>query len=209
MTVSNDSSPGPTEPSAAHRRSHSADADAAYRAWVELTVAEPLNQEAWIRRAEAARDMQEKITSLTRALELNPANGLARRALHACLQELLVRDASLEYLGETNTSYRVRTPTGFEFIHPKDRVSSGPEPPPGRTPRDSVYRWLKWSLLGLIPVGLGTLLLAPVTTIQAITELQHPLDQSNRRRMWIAILLSMLLWLVALALGAILALHLT
>jgi len=207
MTGPNDASLGSTKPSTTQKRSRTADADAAYRAWVELTAAEPSNQEAWIGRAESAEDMREKITSLNRALELNPANGFARRALHACMQQLLGLDARLEYRGETSTVYQLHTPRQFEFTHPKDRVPVDAYPSAGRTAGQKVYRWLKWSVIGLIPAGLGTLLFAPMTVIAAIKVLRHPLDQSGKRRMWVAVLGSTVLWLAALALVIILALH--
>jgi hypothetical protein len=204
-----DSSLGTTQPSSTEKHPRAADADAHYVALVRLTEADPSKESAWIGRAELARTLQEKITSLTRALELNPANGLARRSLHTCMQELLGRDASLTYLGETSTFYRVRTAAGFEFIQPKGRAPSEPEAPAKRSAVQGVYCWLNWSVLGLIPVGLGTLLFAPVTVYEAIAQLQRPLDPGDRRRMWVAILLSTLLWPVALALAAILAIHLT
>jgi hypothetical protein len=209
MTESNDRSLGSTTPSAAQKRAGSAGAAAAYRGWVELTAAEPSNQEAWIGRAEAAQDVQEKIASLNRALELNPANGFARRALHACMQQLLGRDARLAYRGETSTFYQLRTPAQFEFTHPKDREALDPYPPVQMTSANAVYRWLKWSMIGLIPAGLGTVLFAPVVIVGAVTLLRHPLERSDTRRMWAAILCGAVLWIVALALVFLLALHLS
>jgi hypothetical protein len=209
MAEASDIPLGPTRPSSTQKRPQAEEADTRHLAWVELTSAEPSNQEAWMGRAETAKTLEEKITSLTRALELNPGNGMARQGLHASLQHLLRSDASLGYLGETGSFYRLRTPSGFEFIHPKDRVASEPHSPSTHAGAQAVYRWLKWSLFGLIPVGLGTLVFAPVTIIQAITALQQPLDQSDRRRVWIAILLSTLLGLAAVALLMLLILHLT
>ena len=209
MTESNHRSLGSTTPSAPQKHAGSAGADAAYRGWVELTAAEPSNQEAWIGRAEAAQDVQEKIASLNRALELNPTNGFARRALHACMQQLLGRDARLAYRGETSTLYRLRTPAQFEFTHPKDREALDSYPPVQGTSANAVYRWLKWSMIGLIPAGLGTILFAPVAIVGAVTLLRHPLGQSDARRMWVAILGGAVLWIVALALVFLLALHLS
>ena len=176
---------------------------------MEPTAAEPSNEEAWIGRAGTAQDLREEITALNRALELNPANGFARRALHACMQQLLTRDARLAYRGETSTLYQLRTPAQFEFTHPKDREPLDPYPPVQASSADTVYRWLKWSVIGLIPAGVGTILLAPVAIVGAVTRLRHPLGQSDTRRMWAAIFCGAVLWIAALALVFLLALHLS
>jgi hypothetical protein len=209
MSASDAPSGDSTKPSAAQHASSRAEAEAAHQAWVQLTTTEPSNQDAWIGRASAARDLHDRIASLNRALELNPANGFARRALHDSMQQLLGRDVRLVYGGETSTLYQLRTAAEFEFTHPKDRVALEPYPAPSQTPVQAVYPWLKWAMIGLIPAGLGTLIFAPVAIVVAIMQLQRPLGASDRRRMWVTTLWGAVLWLAALALGFILALHLS
>jgi hypothetical protein len=195
-----------TQPSAAGTRPRAAGADGAYQKWLGLTLAEPSSLEAWIGRANAAVDMQEKIGSLSHALELDPASIRARQTLHACMTELLKRDSRLEYQGETRSVYRLRTPQQYEFSHPKDRAPSELPAAGGQGVR-RIYGWLKWALIGLIPAGLGTLLFAPMTMLGAVLLLQRPLAEGDRRRMWLAILLGAVLWLLALIPMIILALH--
>ena len=43
-----------------------------------------------------------------------------------------------------------------------------PYPPVQVTSADTVYRWLKWSVIGLIPAGMGTILFAPVAIVGAV-----------------------------------------
>ena len=195
-----------TQPSAAHRRTQPTDTGEAHRHWLELTVREPSNPDAWIGLAESASDIQEKITSLNRALAADPGNIRARQGLHACMAQLLKRDPRLEYRGETSSVYRLRTAEQFEFIHPKDRAPVE-LPTGGEKAQRRLYSWLKWAALGLIPAGLGTLFFGPLATLGAVVSLRRPLADGDRRRIQIAAVLGAALWLLALIPLVILLLH--
>ena len=196
-----------TQPSAARRGTQPTDVGDAHRRWLEITESQPANPDAWIGLAETAPDIQEKITSLNRALAVDPGNLRARQGLHNCMAQLLKRDPRLEYRGETSTDYRLRTAEQFEFTHPKDRTVSEPTPSDETAPHKA-YRWLKWALVGLIPAGLGTLFFGPLATLEAITLLRGPVVGRTRRRIWVAAVLGAALWLVALIPLVILLLHL-
>jgi hypothetical protein len=198
---------GETQPSAARKATQPRDAGEAHRRWLQLTESEPSNPAAWIGLAESAADIQEKITSLNRALVVDPDNLRARRALHDCMVQLLRRDPRLEYLGETSSVYRLRTAEQFEFTHPKDRAQAE-LPTSGENVQRRLYGWLKWAALGLIPAGLGTLFFGPLATLGAVVSLRQPLAEGERRRIWMAAVLGAALWLLALIPLVILLLHL-
>jgi hypothetical protein len=198
--------PDETQPSAGRKGTQPTDAGEVHRRWLTLTESEPSNADAWIGLAEAAADIQEKITSLNRALAVDPGNLRARRDLHDCMARLLRRDPRLEYRGETSSDYRLRTAEQFEFTHPKDRAPAE-LPSSGENGPSRVYGWLKWAALGLIPAGLGTLFFGPLATLGAVVSLRQPLAAGDRRRIWVAAVLGATLWLLALVPLVILLLH--
>ena len=152
--------------------------------------------------------LEESVTALNQVLELNPENTIARQELYETMQQLLRKDAFLAYQGETDVIYKICTLSEFQFIHPKDRAMAELFPPQNSPPARPAIRWLGWSVVGLIPAGLGTLILAPLAMIAAIKLLRQPVELIDRRRAWIVIGGAIVLWLTALVFFFILTLHL-
>ena len=158
--------------------------------------------------ANTSETLEASVTSLNQALELNPENTVARQALYETMQQLLRKDAFLAYQGETNIIYKIRTLGEFQFIHPKDRAMADLFPPQDIPPARSALHWLGWSVIGLIPAGLGTVIIAPLAVISAVKLLRQPVDPIDRRRAWVVIGAASVLWLIALVFFFILTLHL-
>jgi len=158
--------------------------------------------------ANPSETLEESVTALNQVLELNPENIVARQALYETMQQLLRKDAFLAYQGETDVIYKIRTLAEFQFIHPKDRAMAELFPPQSSPPARSAINWLGWSVVGLIPAGLGTLIIAPLAMISAIKLLRQPVELIDRRRAWIVISGAIVLWLIALVFFFILILHL-
>lgn len=152
--------------------------------------------------------LEESVIALNQVLELNPEDTVARQELYETMQQLLRKDAFLAYQGETDVIYKVRTPAEFQFIHPKDRAKVEPFPPQNSPPARTAISWLGWSVIGLIPSGLGTLVFAPLAVIAAIKLLRQQVELIDRRRAWIAISGAIALWLIALVFFFIFILHL-
>jgi len=158
--------------------------------------------------ANPSETLEESVTALNQVLELNPENIVARQALYETMQQLLRKDAFLAYQSETDVIYKIRTLAEFQFIHPKDRAMAELFPPQSSPPARSAINWLGWSVVGLIPAGLGTLIIAPLAMISAIKLLRQPVELIDRRRAWIVISGAIVLWLIALVFFFILILHL-
>jgi hypothetical protein len=152
--------------------------------------------------------LEESVTALNQALESNPENIVARQELYETMQQLLRKDAFLAYQGETDVIYKIRTLSEFQFIHPKDRAMAELFPPQNSPPARPAIHWLGWAVVGLIPAGLGTLVMAPLAVIEAIKLLRQPVELIDRRRAWVVISGAIVLWLIALILFFILTLHL-
>ena len=146
--------------------------------------------------------------TLNQGLELNPHNTAARLALYQTMQRMLRRDAFLAYQGETSDHYIVRTQADFQFDHPKDRAVPEIFPRLQQPPAQKAINWLGWSLVGLIPAGLGTMVCAPLAIFSAAKLLLQENSIVERRRAWVALSSATLLWLIALVFIKILILHL-
>lgn len=176
---------------------------------LKLTVSEPTNELAWLYLAWNSESLQETINALNRVLELNPGNKPARRMLFQAMGQLLRQDPFLTYQSETHSLYKIRTPAGFVFTLPKDRAIPEQYPPLESQPTRAMFHWLGWSLVGLLPAGLGTLICAPAATLNAVRLLSHQSSQADRRRAWVVIWCAAILWLLGLGLSFLLLLHLT
>jgi hypothetical protein len=158
--------------------------------------------------ADPNETLEESVTALNQMLVLNPNNIAARRTLYETMQQLLRKDAFLAYQGETDVIYKIRTIAEFQFIHPKDRATAELFPPQNSPPARAAIHWLGWAVVGLIPAGVGTLILAPIALIAAIKLLRQPVELIDRRRAWVVISGAIVLWLIALVFFFILTLHL-
>jgi disulfide bond formation protein DsbB len=152
--------------------------------------------------------LEESVTALNQKLELDPQNAAARQALYETMQQMLRKDAFLAYQNETNDHYTIRTFAEFQFVHPKDRALPDIFPRLEQAPSQKAISWLGWSLVGLIPAGLGTLVCAPLAMLAAIKLLLQKNSLNDRRRAWVVLGTVIVLWLVALAFLMILLLHL-
>ena len=158
--------------------------------------------------ANPSETLEESVTALNQVLESNPENVVARQELYETMQQLLHKDAFLAYQGETDVIYKICTLSEFQFIHPKDRAMAELFPPQNFSPARTAIHWLGWAVVGLIPAGLGTLIIAPLAVIAAVKLLRQPVELIDRRRAWVVIGGSIVLWLIALVFIFILALHL-
>jgi hypothetical protein len=175
---------------------------------VQIVTDDPKNEEAWLWRAGTTDSLEETLAALSQVLALNPANGAARQALYEAMQHLLREDAFLAYIAETDDLYYVRTPTKLRFAHPKGRAVPEPFPPSRPPPTRAVLRWLAWSLVGLVPAGLGAVVCAPVAMLAALRLLRQKPAKADRQRAWVALGIAAALWVLALLLAALFVLHL-
>lgn len=161
-----------------------------------------------IKSAKTSETLEESVTALNQVLELNPENIVARQELYETMQQLLRKDAFLAYQSETEVIYKISTLSEFQFIHPKDRAMVELFPPQNSPPARPAIHWLGWSVVGLVPAGLGTLVIAPLAMITAIKLLRQPVEPIDSRRAWVVIGGAIVLWLIALVFFFIFTLHL-
>ncbi len=185
------------------------DRQTAHELCVQLTHADPANEPAWLWRASTAESMDETMAALSTALAQDPTNIAARRTLQYLMGLRLRRDAFVGYVAESDQSYHIQLLPNLDLEHPKDRALSEPFPPIQSPLLAAALRWLGWSIIGLIPSGLGTLICAPVAILNALKILRGRPNSADRQRALLVLILAGGLWLVALILVLILLLHLS
>jgi hypothetical protein len=168
----------------------------------------PTTSPSLLNLAKTSETLEESVTELNQVLGLHPENTDARQALYETMQQLLRKDAFLAYQGETNVFYKIRTLAEFQFIHPKDRAIVELFPPRESPPARTAISWLGWSVVGLIPAGLGTLVIAPLAILAGIKLLRQQTALIDHRRAWIVLGGAIVLWLIALVFLFILIVHL-
>lgn len=187
--------------------SRQGDRQRAYQLSLEVTRLAPESVEGWVYLAVLTEDRTQKIAYLNKALSLAPDYSYAQRGMYEALKYTLEQDPFLRYLEETDTLYHVLTGEGRVVNVPKERTPIAAYPPKEPPPLRPVFRWLAFSILGMLIGGLGTLVCAPVAMIQAWNVIQEPVNRTQRRSAAIAMIFAGVLWLVSFFLSFLFVLH--
>ncbi len=180
----------------------------AYQLSKEATNLAPENVNAWLYRAALTNTTEDRIDYLTKALSLAPEDTQAGRGMYGALSRYLKEDPFLRYVEENDMLYRVVTGEGHVVAVPKDRATTRPYPFNEPHVLRVTYRWLAYSLLGLMLAGLGTLVCAPVAAAFAWQASHEPLSRDDHRRALMALLYAAALWMLGLLFSFLFLLHL-
>lgn len=173
----------------------------------ELTRLAPDNVEAWLYCAVLANSEEQRFAYLSKAVSLAPDHPRARRGVYKMLQRHLQQDPFLRYLEETERTYRVVTGEGRTLIVPKDRASAIVLPAIIHNALQPVYRWLRYSVLGLPLAGLPTLVCASVAWTLAWYAIYQTQGTSGFRRAVLALIYASVLWIMGFAFTFLLLLN--
>lgn len=149
------------------------------------------------------------LQSLQRAVESLPEDPRVQTAAQDSLLKALKQDAFLSYLSETDKTYTVSLQSRVVDI-PKVRASFDIYPPIRLYESQRLFRLVLWMTVGLVPLGVGTLLVLPLALWRSIRLLRvRDLDPIERRRGQAALVTIMCLGIVGMGLFGLLLLHLT
>lgn len=162
--------------------------------------------EGYLARAASARDADERLDFLSRALALDPEHPLAVSQMTEAVRGRLAEDPSLAYVAEDDHLYLVRAASGHDLAVPKNRFASTTDLTESPILRRS-RRWLACALVGLLPAGLGTLVCAPVAGVLATLAILQTRVTLERRRAVEVIVGAALLFVGSLALVILLLMH--
>jgi hypothetical protein len=155
-----------------------------------------------------AMDMP-KTKALKGAYYFDPDHPLGQSLSYERAWNLLKQNPWLEYKVENDQVYVLSNGAELSLIVPKDRDLPEHYPSKGASLVKPAFRWLGLALLGLPPAGLGTLVFAPLAVwhVWQISR-RAPLDQADRVRVAVILIVAAGLLGLALALNYLLFLHL-
>ncbi len=179
----------------------------AYELSREATQLEPDNVDAWLYRAAAAKHAKQRLSCLSKALNLAPENLQAQHRMYQALNRYLNRDPFLRYLDETDVQYRMVTGAGRVIIVTKDHAAVVPYPASEYPELRLAYRWLSYALVGLLSAGIATLVCAPLAAAHACRSSQVASTRVQRRESILAMIYAGALWLVGLLFSILFLLH--
>jgi len=162
--------------------------------------------EQWLEQAAHAPDPHTALDYAQRAIDLRPDDPRVQASVQRSMFQRLVHDAFLAYMAETDRNYVVTFRNSRPVAVPKARAQ--PEPYPRTTPSERLWRLIGLMLLGLLPAGLGALLLGPLVLPRAVAILTdgHS-DAREQRSAWLALVVGGLIGLVGAVLSLVLLLH--
>lgn len=165
--------------------------------------------DVWFQRAQQAGTLSEILVCLNQVYALDPQYTRAKEMRCRMVWRLLETDPFLAYQSETDHLYRVKSNLNLELIVPKGRAVVDTFPPTTKKPLDPAFGWLRWTVIGLLPAGIGTLFLAPVTAVRTLLiYFTNALSGADQVRMVVILLLTAVLWMAALFLSLLFVLHL-
>ncbi len=208
MGIQTQLSPTSSKTTAALQAFSQGDRTRAYQLSLEATRVEADNSEAWFIRSATAPSLEEKILCLSRAQTLAPADRQVKTQMYHRVRDLLDQDPFLAYLAETDQFYRVRNNGELVLTVAKNRAVPESYPPQRPASIRSSLQMLTWAILGLLPAGLGTLIFAPLTALQALGALTQLHSQADRVRAYLILISACLLFVLGLGLSYLFWIHL-
>lgn len=148
----------------------------------------------------------EKLKELTRARLRQPQDQRLKAAVYEEVKQVLEEDPSLVYQDETEAAYQVMDHAQEILIVPKERAVPEPFPVQRPEPIRKAYRFLFWSVLGLLFSGLGALLFAPAAGLHAARALGQT-GSKDHARARVVLILAVLIFGLGLALAYLFWLH--
>lgn len=191
---------------AARQAAQSGQRQRAYQLSLEATNLAPDNVEAWFFCAALTNANEERLSALSKVLSLDPEHASARRDMYETLDRYRKQDPFLRYLGETETLYRVITGEGQFITVPKDRAVDASPNESGTL--HSAYRWIGYSLAGLLLAGLGAMVCAPIAAALAWRAGHEAPGAEIRRRASLMLVAAIVMWAIGLLLSCLFLLHL-
>jgi hypothetical protein len=171
--------------------------ETAYQSSLEATNLAPDEPLTWYLRAQAAPSHEEKLMCLSRSFALDTRRPEAKAELRGAVQDLLKKEPFLAYVYETQELYQVRSGRDLLVNIPKDRAFETPYLQRRPGPTQPVFKWFYASLIGLILGGVAAVFLAPIAVFQGLRLLTTPLLPGDRFRLWIILVLSGFIWIIA------------
>jgi hypothetical protein len=162
-----------------------------------------------LHQARTAPDSDAALEYVQQAVDMLPDDPRVQASAQLRVFEKLNSDAFLAFLAETDKQYVIKFRNSRPFSVPKARGPQELYPPLKRNDGERALGMMWWMILGLIPAGLGAVILAPFVLRRAVVALQQESRDGREHRMaWTAILLALTLGSLGVLFTALLTIHL-
>ncbi len=164
--------------------------------------------ESLLHEARTAPDGDTALEYVQRAVDLRPDDPRVQSTVQLNVFRKLSSDAFLAFLAETGNRYVVTFRNSRPFAVPKAWNAPEPYPPVHRTEAERALRMMWWMILGLIPAGLGAVILSPLAIGHALRALRRDYrDPTQHRMAWMALIVALALGLLGIFFAGLLLLH--
>ncbi|MCL4396594.1 MAG: hypothetical protein M1482_17620 [Chloroflexi bacterium] len=146
--------------------------------------------ELWLRLIESTRDPEDALDYAQRAVGV-AGDSRVHESLQRIMAERLARDPFVAFLAETDDCYIISFRDSRPLRVPKARAAPEVFPRRKRTRGEQVLETVRWVALGLVPAGLGALIMGPLVAWRAFQVLgERSGDGRERRLAWLALVLA-------------------
>lgn len=143
-----------------------------------------------------------------RAVELQPDDPRVIETVQHNVLQKLNRDSFVAFLAETDKTYIVTLRNARPIAIPKAREQPEIFPSPERTDGERAVGMVWWMVLGLIPSGIGALILSPFVMRRGLRILNRKSDPREERLAWLSVMLAAGFGLVGAFFALLLGIHL-
>ncbi len=158
-----------------------------------------------------AEDHHTRLEYAQRAADALPDDPQVQESVQRSVFATLKQDAFVAFLTETEKHYMITFRNPRPIMIPKARMQPEIFPTQKRTDGERAQGMLWWLLLGLLPVGIGALILSSLTLGHAIDILLRK-DASNapreKRLAWVSIFLAGMFGILGMFFTLLFVLHL-
>lgn len=165
--------------------------------------------EKLLKASRTAQDPQIALEYAQRAADALPDDPQVQESVQRSVFSSLGQDAFVAFLAETDKHYVITFRNSRPVVIPKARTQPEIFPTARETAGERALGMFWWLLLGLLPAGIGALILSPLTAGRAIDILgRKDMDAREKRLAWVAVFLAGLLGLLGMIFTLLLILHL-
>jgi hypothetical protein len=171
----------------------------------------PLTEEEVDALIQVSREAQNPHVALEyaqRAADTLPDHPQVQESVQRSIFMKLKQDAFVAFVAESTKHYVIRFRNSRPVVVPKARTHQELFPALQRSEGERVLGLVWWVALGLVPAGVGALLLSPLVVYRALYLIsQRGVDAREKRMAWMTVLLAGLLGLAGAFFTFLLILH--
>ncbi len=153
---------------------------------------QPNELDDWLQQSEQAADTYTALEYAQRAVGEHPDDPRVHQSIQRHVLTTLNQDAFVAFLAETDQNYVISFRHSRPVMVPKVRSKAEVFPTSDRTPGEKALGQVWWVVLGLVPLGLGALILAPMVLQSGWRALNaRQADGREQRLGWLTIFLTL------------------